>query len=122
MAETSYLAAARQLVADVPDLAPALDEHLGFYSEFLLHVFFGDVSRYADDVARARDSGKAARLASALETMANRYPDTDNALQVSFIEWFLWGDEEEQSRYEWLKQFTGPRMLALTREFIEMYE
>lgn len=40
------------LVSRHPEIAPLLEEHLTDYSELLPHVLFGDVTRYAADLAR----------------------------------------------------------------------
>jgi hypothetical protein len=113
-------AATREFVAAIPELQAALAEHVRDNDELLPHVFFGDVSRFARDVARVRDDELARRLADALERMAAS-PDGDvvNAIHVSFVEYFVWGDDGDQAAFEWLSEFFGPAMLARTEEFRE---
>ena len=105
-------------VASVPELRPAWDDHVRDNGEPLPHVFFGDVSRFAVEVARARDAVLAGRLAGALEQLAaSPEADVENVIHVSFVEYFVWGGEEEQVMFEWLKPFFGPAMLARIQEF-----
>jgi hypothetical protein len=113
-------AATREFVAAIPELQAALDEHVRGYDELLPHVFFGDVSRFARDVATTRNEALARRLADALERMAAS-PDDDvvNVIHVSFVEYFVWGDEGDQAAFEWLSRFFRPAMLARTEEFRE---
>jgi len=113
-------AAIREFVAAIPELQTALDEHVRDNHELLPHVFFGDVSRFARDIPRTQDEELARRLAGALERMAAA-PDNDvvNVVQVSFIEYFVWGDEGDQAAFGWLSRFFGPAMLARTDEFRE---
>jgi hypothetical protein len=110
--------ATREFVAAVPELQRALNEHVTYYDELLPHVFFGDVSRFAHDVARAQNEELAQRIGSALERMAASPDDNAvNVIHVSFIEYFVWGDEAEQAAFEWLSRFFGPAMHAWTEEF-----
>ena len=113
-------AATREFVAALPELETALDEHVRDNDELLPHVFFGDVCRFARHVARVQDDELARRLADALERMAAS-PDGEvvNVIHVSFVEYFVWGDEGDQAAFEWLSQFFGPAMLARTEEFRE---
>jgi hypothetical protein len=70
--------------------------------ELLLHVFFGDVARYASELARQRDASRLDPLLSdldqALETAAD---ETDNLIWASFVENAQGSsDGEEQLREE----------------------
>ena len=118
MPESPTAAATREFVVAVPELAETLAEHVRDNDEVLAHVFFGDVARYAAAVAEARDEPRAERLGSALEPMAtSRVPDVVNVIDVSFIEWFVWGDDTERAALEWLSQFWGPAMVARIQDF-----
>ena len=118
--ETPQRAAVRDFVAALPEVQAAWNEHLRDNGESLPHVFFGDVCRVAADIARRRDEIAARRLADALEAMAvNLDADVQNIIEVSFVEWFVWGDDEEQALLEWLKPFFGPAMHQRIREFVE---
>jgi hypothetical protein len=84
------LAAIDEFVAAIPELRAALDEHLRDNDELLPHVFFGDISRFAHDLASVQDEELARRIADALERMAAS-PDGDvvNVIHVSFVEYFV---------------------------------
>jgi hypothetical protein len=82
-------------IARHPGLAPILDEHLDDYYELLAHVLFGDVTRYAADLAgRAPEDAEAdAQLLRLLidldETLlpeGQGDDPVDNLVWVSFVE------------------------------------
>jgi hypothetical protein len=122
--ESAQRAAVREFVAAFPDVREAWNEHLrDNEGESLPHIFFDDVGRAAADIALRRDEIAARRLAEALEPMAG-HPDADvqNIIEVSFVEYFVWGDDEELVQFEWLKPFFGPAMHQRIREFVEYSE
>jgi hypothetical protein len=89
------------LVARQPELAPLLDEHLRTYGELLPHVFFGDVTRYASELACGPDTGRLDSLLSDLDrALTSARDETDNLIWVSFVEnaQGTRGDEEERLR------------------------
>ena len=90
------------LVARHPDLAPILDEHLkDMDDELLPHVFFGDVTRYAAELARRHDTGKLDPLLHDLNGVLDDSDDyVDNLVWVSFVEnsQASPGDPEKQLR------------------------
>ncbi len=97
------------LVARHPRLAPILEEHLSDNGDELLpHVLFGDVTRYAADLARrASDEPEAddelRRLLSDLDAAmlpAGQDDPVDNLIWVSFVEnaQGFAGDSEERLR------------------------
>ena len=104
----------RWLVVRHPGLAPILERHLTDNDELLAHVLFGDVTRYASDLARRADTEPKAdaQLSSLLKDLDTGVlpegeddPD-DNLVWVSFVEnaQGLPGDPEEQLR-ERLRSF-----------------
>jgi hypothetical protein len=96
------------LVSRHPDIAPLLEEHLTGYSELLDHVLFGDVTRYAADLARraAEDPEAEAELLGLLGDLDRAIlPEgeddpVDNLVWVSFVEntQGVAGDAEEPLR------------------------
>ena len=105
-------------VEAIPELRASFDEHIRDNDGLLPHVFFGEVAAFAFDIAKARDEGMARRLSVALERMAASSDDaTVNVIHVTFIEYFVWGDEHEQAAFEWLSTFFGASMLARIDEF-----
>jgi hypothetical protein len=82
------------LVARHPGLAPLLEEHLNDYDELLSHVLFGEVTRYAADLARRseQDPDADAELLRLLEDLDQAIlPEgeddpVDNVVWVSFVE------------------------------------
>ncbi len=91
------------LVARHSDLAPILQEHRVDNGGLLPHVFFGDVTRYASELARRRDTARLDPLLSDLdEALTGSGDETDNLVWVSFVEnaQGTSGDAEEQLREE----------------------
>jgi len=104
------------LVTRHPPLAPLLEEHLTDYDELLDHVFFGDVTRYADDLARRADKHSAAygALLPLLEDLdaamfaAERDGEddpVDNLIWVSFVENATGDSESEHALRDRLRSF-----------------
>jgi hypothetical protein len=97
------------LVSRHPEIGPLLEEHLTGYSELLPHVLFGDVTRYAADLARraAEEPEADAELLGLLEDLDRAMlPEgddddpVDNLVWVSFVEntQGVAGDAEEPLR------------------------
>lgn len=92
------------LVARHPDLAPILNEHLEDNDELLAHVLFGDVTRYAAELARRYDTGKLDPLLEDLNGVLDgsgyRQDYVDNLVLASLVENSAGspGDPEEQLR------------------------
>ena len=83
----------RDLVVDIPELHPLLDEHLDDQDgELLAHVLFGDVTRWAESQAAHPTGESSASLKRLLERLDAAYTDGDDDLrgliQVSFL-WHL---------------------------------
>lgn len=107
-------------VHDVPELAPKWHEHLADYGEPLPHVFFGDVARFGVKVAEGADAELPTRFCSGIERLAaSDDPEIDNVIQVSFVEYLVWGNEHEQHALATLRRDFGPATLRRIREFEE---
>jgi hypothetical protein len=82
------------LVSRHPDIAPLLDKHLTGYDELLPHVLFGDVTRYAADLARRaveepEAEAQLLRLLGDLDRAIlpeGEEDPVDNLVWVSFVE------------------------------------
>jgi hypothetical protein len=114
------VASVERFLAAVPELRPAWEEHLRFYGEPLLHVYFGDdVAPFARRAAESSDIALIRHLARGLEALAaSGDPDTENALAVSFVEYFVLGDAADLQALEVLKPELGP----LTAAEVASYE
>lgn len=91
--------AVEQLVAQVPELQLAYDEHVRTYDELLPHVFFGDVARF---VVAAEESGTdelVERTLDSLEALLrNDVADTRELVAASFVENVAWNDDPVSER------------------------
>jgi hypothetical protein len=82
----------QEFVADlirlVPELEPAYREHVVFNEELLLHLFMGDVTRFAIERASGRSNEPVlARLLGYLEErLANGSEEVQELIVVSFVE------------------------------------
>jgi hypothetical protein len=75
------------LVGRHSDLAPILDQHRRNNGELLPHVFFGDVTRYASELARRGDTGRLDPLLTDLDqALTSAADETDNLIWASFVE------------------------------------
>lgn len=75
----------RSLVADVPELEPILAEHLADFDELLPHVFFGELTRWAEQPSTTHTSLR--RLLDRLDTgYADAGVDVRELITVSFLE------------------------------------
>ena len=72
---------------EVPELVPVIDDHLDTYGEVLLHVLFGDVTRFVIDVRSDGDSD-VERRCLVLFDRALREGDEEvvNVIAASFVE------------------------------------
>ena len=74
---------------DVPEFANAIDEHLAYYDELLIHVLFGDLARACLTAWRSGDVEFNRRVLALLEEAYDEHNDEDyvsNAVAVSFVE------------------------------------
>ena len=80
------------LVVEIPELRPMLDEHLhDNYGELLPHVFFGDVTRWAEEQAWHPTATSLTKLRHLLDRLDADYPDGDDDLRGLIQVSFLWG-------------------------------
>jgi hypothetical protein len=120
MASPSTVAAMERFVHAVPEVEPLWREHLDYNGEVLPHVFFGEVSRFAVQVAERGDSDLTRRFSRAIEDLAeSENPDVVNVIHVSFAENLVWGDEQEQQALAQLRRSFGPATLQRFDEFEE---
>jgi hypothetical protein len=116
------LRAIDRLLAVVPEFAPDYRESVGHPSydadgDLLLHVVMGDLGRFYMERARP-DHDLAARFWRVVEELACTGDDgVQNAVHVSLIEWFAWGDDAEQAALAEAAPLQGPA----TRAMVEAY-
>ena len=106
-------AATRQLAERLPEFAPAIDEHRQTYDELLFHLLMGDLARFYMDQGRT-DAVLARRYWMTIERLAMEGDDfVTNALGVSLIEWFAWGNENEKAALRDAMPWFGPELRAI---------
>lgn len=80
----------QSIVARFPGLKPLLAEHIKDNHEILPHLFFGDVTRYALSLVRARKPDQKPELHMLLDFLEKAFEDGSEELQeliaVSFLE------------------------------------
>jgi hypothetical protein len=88
--------ASHYLVNCLPEFGPVLAQHLTDNDgELLIHLLMSDFGRFYTQHALSVPK-LAARYWAAVETLAAEGDeDVKNAVHVSLIEWFAWGDEQE---------------------------
>lgn len=114
--------AIERLLALVPEFAADYEESVGHPSydvdgDLLLHVVMGDLGRFYMERARPADD-LAARYWRAVEELASTGDEgVQNAVHVSLVEWFAWGDDAEQAALAEAARLQGPA----TRAMVEAY-
>lgn len=100
-----------RLVRAIPELAPPLAEHLQeMDGEMLPHMFFGDVTRWAQD--QVSDPRQVDRLLSILEVAHHEEPDdVGELIHVSFLE-----NLDEDS---WIWARLGPHLSRAGRQLFD---
>ncbi|MBO0826667.1 MAG: hypothetical protein J2P24_02685 [Streptosporangiales bacterium] len=105
-----------RLVARVPELRPAYDEHIADYDVSLPHLFFADVTRWtvADYEANGdRTSGGWRDVVAFLEEEYEHSDDEAQAvIEQSFIENLPYPDEPGHG----IEQHLGPQLAAIYRD------
>ena len=118
VASPSTVGAMERFVSAVPEVEPLWREHLHDNGEALPHVFFGDVSRFAVEMAERGDVDLTERFSRAIEELAaSDDPDVVNVIQVSFAENLMWGDEHEEDALVKLRRSFGPMTLQRFDEY-----
>lgn len=87
------------LAERLPEFAPAIDEHRETFDELLFHLLMGGLARFYMSQGQGRvDPELARRYWMTVERMAMEGDDfVTNALGVSLIESFAWGDENQKA-------------------------
>ena len=102
----------------LPEFAPTIDEHLAFYEELLFHVLMGELARFYVDEALL-DPELQRRFWMAVDWLqehGDRY--VQNALGVSLIEWFAWGDKKERELLVHAKPLMSSAVRAVADDFL----
>ncbi len=114
--------------AAVAHLLQALPEFVSYYEDslaaptepgdqLLIHVVMGDLARFYMENA-INDQELARRYWSVVEDLAaNGDQAVENAVHVSLIEWFAWGDEDEKAALLAASGLHGPA----TRRIVAFY-
>lgn len=75
------------LRSEVPEIAPVIDEHTDFYGEVLLHVLFGDVSRFVEEAYADGRSDVEHRCLDLFDrALREGDAEVENVISVSFVE------------------------------------
>ena len=81
----------------LPEFAPAIDEHREDFGELLFHLLMGDLARFY--MSQALNSlALQRRFWMTVDRLAACGDDAvQNAIGVSLIEWFAWGNDRERA-------------------------
>lgn len=91
--------AVEQLVARVPELRPAFDEHVRDYDELLAHVFFGDVSRFVVTAEVSGSDELVERTLGALEALLKEEDaEIRELVGAFFVENIAWDADDASER------------------------
>jgi hypothetical protein len=106
-------AATRYLVEQLPEFAPEVDYHLAFNGELLFHVLMGQLAVFYMDVARDQPE-LSRRVWLALDHLATEADDyVQNALDVSLVEYFAWGSDDEKAALRDATPLFSPAMMRI---------
>ena len=98
------------LVVEVPELRPMLDEHLhDFDGELLPHLFFAEVTSWAEEQAWHPTATSPTRLRLLLDRLDADYRDGDDDLHGLIQVSFLWGLSDA------VRALLGPTLRAVVR-------
>jgi hypothetical protein len=111
-----------RLLAVVPEFTPDYEESVGHPAydhdgDLLLHLVMGDLGRFY--MLHARPNGDLAmRYWQVIEELAATGDEgVQNAVHVSLVEWFAWGDDAEQAALAEAERLQG----AATRVMVQAY-
>lgn len=91
--------AVAKLVARVPQLEPAYEEHIRDHDELLDHVFFGDVSRFVVAAEASGEDELVGRMLAALEELLREDdPEIRELIAASFVENVAWDVDDASDR------------------------
>jgi hypothetical protein len=114
--------AVQRLLDVLPEFRPYYDDSDGRPAEpgdeLLLHVVMGDLARFY--MARGLDNaGLAARFWRVVEELAaDGDQAVENAVHVSLIEWFAWGDDSEKEALLNAGRLQGPMTKAIRAAYL----
>jgi len=113
-AKATVIEAVAAFVDRVHELRPLWEEHVRYYEhQPLPHLFFGDVSTWAVETLPRASPELLARVAVAVEAMAaSPDEDVENVVFVSFLEYFVLGDDKDRAALAVLRPHLGPAALA----------
>ncbi len=106
------------LVDRLPEFAPVVVEHRRHYDELPFHLLMGDLGRLYMSAA-LQNAEFTRRYWMAVERVALEADDfVENALGVSVIEWFAWGDQQHSAALRDAWSLLGSK----TREIAKSWE
>jgi hypothetical protein len=111
------------LLEVLPEFGPEYEKSVGHPGydedgELLLHIVMGDLCRFYMSLGR-RDTEIAARFWGVVEEMAEQGDEAvQNAVHVSLIEWFAWGDATEQAALLDASALHGDATTAMVRQYL----
>lgn len=114
--------AVERLLEVLPEFRPDFEESDGRPSEpgddLLLHVVMGDLARFYMRHG-LRNGELARRFWQVVEELAGQGDQAvENAIWVSLIEWFAWGDEEENAALVEAGPLQGPKTKAVRAYYL----
>jgi hypothetical protein len=112
-------AAVELLRQRLPEFGPAIEEHRqDNFGELLLHVLMGDLARFY--MSQALDNPESQRrFWMVVDRLAALGDDAvQNAIGVSLIEWFAWGNDRERATLIAAKPLMSSLVRAITDEFL----
>jgi hypothetical protein len=114
--------AVHRLLDELPEFSPFYEESDGRPTEagdeLLIHVVMGDLARFYMERG-AHDPELAARYWRVVEELATEGDQAvENAVHVSLIEWFAWGEEREQAALVNAGALQGPKTKAIRAYYL----
>lgn len=104
---------------ELPEFAPSIDEHLeDNFGELLFHLVMGDLARFYVSHA-LEDPELRQRFWNVVDRLAMRGGKyVENAVGVSLVEWFAWGNDRERSMLIEAMPLMSGRVRAVADEFL----
>jgi hypothetical protein len=103
----------------LPEFATEIDEHLEFTEgEPLFHLLMGDLARFYVRVATG-DQELKRRYWMTVDWLTTRGNDlVQNAIAVSLVEWFAWGESSERTMLVDAKSLMSPTVQSIADDFL----
>jgi hypothetical protein len=112
--------AAVELLRDrLPEFSPAIAEHLDDnLGELLIHLLMGDLARFymSDVLGNAEMQRRFWMVVDRLATQGDCR--VENAVGVSLIEWFAWGDDRQRATLVAAKPLMSTAVRDVADEFL----